>query len=273
VNLMPRITLPGGSPRHQAAVQAAEMAPQGMERPRPWGRRSAATAPSRLSIESASISYGESLVVHDVTLHVDPGEVVCLMGRNGVGKSTLIKSIVGLVPLRRGRVRLGDRDLTGDEPHRRARAGIGYVPQGRGIFPYLTVWENLLLGFESTGRVEAAALHEVVALFPVLGRMARRVAGTLSGGQQQQLAIGRALVGRPRLLLLDEPTEGIQPSIVDEIEALILALRGATSVLVVEQFLDFARAVADRYYVMEGGTIVSTGADLSPETLREHLAV
>ena len=226
-----------------------------------------------LSVEAVSVSYGESLVVHDTTLRVEPGEVVCLMGRNGVGKSTLVKSVVGLMPLRRGRVRLGDADLTGAEPHVRARAGIGYVPQGRGIFPYLTVWENLLLGFESRGRVETAALHEVIDLFPVLGRMARRVAGTLSGGQQQQLAIGRALVGRPRLLLLDEPTEGIQPSIVDEIEGLIQRLRGTTSVLVVEQFLEFARAVADHYYVMEGGTIVSTGTDLGADSVRDLLAV
>ena len=226
-----------------------------------------------LSVENVAVSYGESLVVHDASLRVEPGEVVCLMGRNGVGKSTLIKAIVGLLPLRRGRVLLGDADLTADEPHLRARAGVGYVPQGRGIFPYLTVWENLLLGFEARGRAETAALHDVVDRFPVLGRMARRVAGTLSGGQQQQLAIGRALVGRPRLLLLDEPTEGIQPSIVDEIEELILGLRGSTSVLVVEQFVEFARAVADRYYVMDGGTIVASGEGVDAEVMRAHVAV
>jgi urea transport system ATP-binding protein len=230
-----------------------------------------------LELRGVATAYGESLIVHDVDLSVGPGEVACLMGRNGAGKTTLIKTIVGLLPARRGAVVLDGVDLTDAEPHRRAQAGIGYVPQGRGIFPYLSVLENLLIGFEAVGRVDRSAISEMFALFPVLERMAGRVAGTLSGGQQQQLAIARALVRRPRLLLLDEPTEGIQPSIVQEIERLVQALRARreTSILLVEQFLDFALAVADRYYVMENGTIVAqgVGAELADHTVREHLAV
>jgi urea transport system ATP-binding protein len=236
-----------------------------------------ASRAGKLTLEGVGAGYGESRVVHDVDLTIEPGQVACLMGRNGVGKTTLIKAIVGLLPLRGGTVRLDGQDLSRAEPHKRARAGIGYVPQGRGIFPYLTVHENLLMGFEATGRYEAAAAEEMLEQFPVLRRMARRVAGTLSGGQQQQLAIARALVRRPRLLLLDEPTEGIQPSIVQEIEELVQALRARreTSILLVEQFLDFALAVADRYYVMENGTIVAQGigAELANHTVREHLAV
>jgi urea transport system ATP-binding protein len=218
-----------------------------------------------LELRGVAAGYGESLIVHDVDLSVGPGEVACLMGRNGAGKTTLIKTIVGLLPARRGTVRLDEVDLTRAEPHRRARAGIGYVPQGRGIFPYLSVRENLLMGFEAVGRVEPGALDEVHEQFPVLARIAARTAGTLSGGQHREL------------LLLDEPSEGIQPSIVQEIEALVQALRAGreTSILLVEQFLDFALAVADRYYVMENGTIVAQGigAELADHTVREHLAV
>jgi urea transport system ATP-binding protein len=230
-----------------------------------------------LSLGGIQQYYGESHTLRDVALEVPQGSCTCLMGRNGVGKTTLVKTILGLLPVRAGRVELDGRDLTPVEPHLRARAGIGYVPQGRGIFPHLTVWENLLIGFEAVGRIEAGALDEVIGVFPVLGRMADRAAGVLSGGQQQQLAIARAIVRRPRLLVLDEPTEGIQPSIVEEIEAVVQALRArrATTILLVEQFLDFAVAVADRYYVMEGGTIVARGigVELADHTVREHLAV
>jgi urea transport system ATP-binding protein len=214
-----------------------------------------------LELRGVAAGYGESLIVHDVDLTVGPGEVVCLMGRNGVGKTTLIKTVVGLLAARRGAVRLGDTDLTRAEPHRRARAGIGYVPQGRGIFPYLTVRENLLMGFEAVGRVEAAALEEMHAQFPVLARMAGRTAGTLSGGQQQQLALARVLVRRPKLLLLDEPTEGIQPSTMHEIGDVIRSLqkRGEMAILQVEQFLDFALGVASDYAIMEKGAIVARG--------------
>src|SRR5207302_8474356 len=153
--------------------------------------------------------------------------------------------------------------------------GIGYVPQGRGIFPFLPVWENMLMGLEPVGGKDAGQVDEMFALFPVLKQMQRRTAGVLSGGQQQQLAIARALLGRPRLLLLDEPTEGIQPSIVEEIERVIAGLRGRLTVLLVEQFLDFALAVADHCYVLERGEVALQGppARLDEERLREYLAV
>lgn len=233
-----------------------------------------------LSVEAISAGYGASLALTHVSLQVGPGQVKCLMGRNGMGKTTLLKTVMGLLPARQGRIRLGTRDLTGAPPHQRAAAGIGYVPQGRGIFPYLTVGENLLMGLEATPSLRRHpdhCLEEQFALFPVLGQMAGRVAGTLSGGQQQQLAIARALIRRPSLLLLDEPTEGIQPSIIEEIEGVIRGLRvqGTMGILLVEQFLDFALAVGDYCYVMEKGTIVSEGpADrLGQEIVREHLSV
>jgi len=233
-----------------------------------------------LSVEALSAGYGSSLALSDVSLRVEPGQVACLMGRNGVGKTTLLKTVMGVLPARRGRVLYGTLDITNAPPHRRAAAGIGYVPQGRGIFPYLTVEENLLMGLEATPalrRHAGARLDEMYVLFSVLGEMARRVAGTLSGGQQQQLAIARALIRQPTLLLLDEPTEGIQPSIIEEIEGLIRTLRQQRTmgILLVEQFLDFALAVADYCYVMEKGAIVSQGpADqLGQDVVREHLSV
>ena len=213
-----------------------------------------------LSVDAISAGYGESLALSGVTLRVEPGQVACLMGRNGVGKTTLLKTVMGVIPARRGSIRFGDHDITTAAPHRRAMAGIGYVPQGRGIFPYLTVGENLLMGLEAAApalRKQAKDRQdEMYALFPILGEFARRVAGTLSGGQQQQLAIARALIRQPTLLLLDEPTEGIQPSIIEE-------------------FLDFALAVADYCYVMEKGAIVSQGpaTALGQDIVREHLSV
>jgi urea transport system ATP-binding protein len=194
-----------------------------------------------------------------VNLSVAPGEVVCLIGRNGVGKTTLLKSIVGLVPSGGGSIRLDEREITRTPTHQRARLGIGYVPQGREIFPTLSVRENLTV---------AAEVHErsrrddaVWQMFPGLSRMMHRRGGDLSGGQQQQLAIARALVGKPTLLLLDEPTEGIQPSIIDEIENAIVRIkeRGTVAILLVEQYLQFALRLADRYYVMEKGSIVVDG--------------
>lgn len=232
-----------------------------------------------LQIDNLNVQYGESSVLHDVTLEVPPGKVVCLLGRNGVGKTTLIKSIMGLLRPRTGRVLLGGSDVTHWSPSRRARAGVGYVPQGRGIFPHLTVYENLLIGFEAApkGRVDTAALEEAYTLFPVLKQMRTRLAGTLSGGQQQQLAFARVLVRRPQLLLLDEPTEGIQPSIMAQIEDLISSLReqGRTSILLVEQYLDFALNVGNYFYVMQTGAIVMHGAtsDFDSAAAREYLAV
>src|SRR5687768_4047767 len=192
-------------------------------------------APGALTIEGLTAGYGQSVVLHDVSLQVEPGQVACLMGRNGVGKTTLLKTIMGLIRPRAGRVTLGEVPLTQASTHDRARAGLGYVPQGRGIFPYLTVRENLLMGFE-TRRGGVEALEEIYELFPVLRSMGERAAGRLSGGQQQQLAIARALVGRPQVLLLDEPTEGIQPSVIWEIEHSIdtLRQRGGLSILLVE---------------------------------------
>jgi urea transport system ATP-binding protein len=229
-----------------------------------------------LAVESVTTGYGQSVVLHGVSLDVSAGKVVCLMGRNGVGKTTLLKSIIGLMKLRSGRVLLDGKDLSRSPVHQRARAGIGYVPQGRGIFPDLTVHENLLIGAE-TGRGGAADLGEIYELFPVLADMAQRPAGRLSGGQQQQLAIGRALIGRPRVLLLDEPTEGIQPSVIWEIEHTIdvLRQRGGLAILLVEQFVDFAVGLSDEFYLMQGGAIVARGSshELTEDTVREYLAV
>ena len=232
-----------------------------------------------LNIRDLSVGYGQSLVLSNVALDVPEGQVVCIMGRNGVGKTTLLKSIMGLLTPRSGRVRFADTDLTKWAPHRRARAGFGYVPQGRHVFPYLTVHENLLMGMEAfagkTGREEA--VDEMYDLFPALNINPRKTAGTLSGGQQQQLALARVLVRRPRLLLLDEPTEGIQPSIVQEIEELLQRLRDQqeTTILLVEQFLDFALGIADYCYVMEKGAIVleGTARDLDHNLVREYVAV
>lgn len=230
-----------------------------------------------LRAEAVDVSYGEGLALQGVSLEVPPGTVVCLMGRNGVGKTTLLRTLAGVLRPRAGRVLLGEREITAWPTYRRARAGIGYVPQGRGIFPTLTVRENLLLGLEARGRAAPEAIAEALAVFPNLRDLLRRPGGALSGGQQQQLAIARALVGRPRWLLLDEPTEGVQPSIVHEIEAVIagIAADGRTSVLLVEQYLDFALRLADRYYLMERGTVVDAGpVDRMDRTrVREALAL
>ena len=232
-----------------------------------------------LNVEHVSVNYGESRILADVSLSVPAGEVVCLMGRNGVGKTTLLKAIMGVLKPWAGSVTFEGQDLTPWSPSQRARAGIGYVPQGRGIFPYLTVYENLLMGLEARGDRQAPtdAVEEMYALFPVVKQMRARTAGTLSGGQQQQLALARALVRRPKLLVLDEPTEGIQPSIMLEIEDLILSLkaRKQISILLVEQFLDFALGVASYHYIMETGTIVRQGPieAFDHAAAREYLAV
>jgi urea transport system ATP-binding protein len=233
-----------------------------------------------LSITELQVYYGDSRALNDISLTVSPGQIVCLMGRNGMGKTTLMKAMMGLLPVRRGKIEFDNTDITRLPPHRRARAGMGYVPQGRAIFPYLTVYENLLMGLEADvkhQRSESEAADQIYAIFPVLKTMGKRMAGTLSGGQQQQLAIGRAMMSQPRLLLLDEPTEGIQPNIVEEIEHLIVRLRDehGIAILLVEQFLDFAMAVANHCYVIEKGQIVASGipADLEQSVIREHLSV
>jgi urea transport system ATP-binding protein len=213
-----------------------------------------------LSVEDVHQYYGGSHILRGVSLEAAAGQVTVLLGRNGVGKTTLLRTIVGLVPVKAGRVAFGGADLTGAPPHARARAGIGYVPQGREIFPRLTVEENLLMGLATRGR-GAKVPERVFALFPALKALLRRRGGDLSGGQQQQLAIARAIAMEPSLLILDEPTEGIQPSIIRDIERAIraLAAEGRMAILLVEQYYDFARSLADRYLVMERGQVVKRG--------------
>jgi urea transport system ATP-binding protein len=221
-------------------------------------------------VESLNQYYGGSHILRDVGFEVPAGKVTALLGRNGVGKTTLLRALMGLVSIRTGRIVFEEKDLTKAKPNERARAGLGYVPQGREIFPRLTVQENLLMG--------APRIPErIFEMFPVLKSMLGRRGGDLSGGQQQQLAIGRALAMRPRLLILDEPTEGIQPSIIKEIERAIraLAATGEMAILLVEQYYDFARSLADQYLVMERGEIVARGrgAEMDADGVRRLLTV
>ena len=228
-----------------------------------------------LSIEGLDVAYGESQVLWSVGLEVAAGELVCLMGRNGVGKTTLLKTAMGLLPARRGRVVFAGADITSWASDRRARAGIGYVPQGREIFPHLTVEENLRMALLGCGR--AGGIDEALELFPALKLLLARKGGVLSGGEQQMLAIGRALLTKPKLLMLDEPTEGIQPSIILEIEEALRRIKRelGLAVLLVEQYLDFAERLADKYVIMAKGAVVAAGAtrDLKVEMVRQHLAV
>ena len=228
-----------------------------------------------LTVDRVDVAYGEAQVLWDVGLDVPAKSVVCLMGRNGVGKTTLLKTIMGLLPARAGRVTLDGEDVTRWPSDRRARAGIGYVPQGREIFPHLTVQENLKMALLGCGR--SRDIDDALELFPALKRLLHRKGGVLSGGEQQQLAIGRALLTRPKVLMLDEPTEGIQPNIVLEIED---AIRGIASelglaVLLVEQYLDFAERLADAYVIMAKGAVVASGvtSELRLETVKHHLSV
>jgi urea transport system ATP-binding protein len=214
--------------------------------------------------------YGGSHILRNLSFEVPAGKVTALLGRNGVGKTTLLKTLMGLLPAKSGSVAFEQKELTHAKPYERARAGIGYVPQGREIFPRLSVEENLLMG--------ASRIPEgIFTMFPVLKQMLGRRGGDLSGGQQQQLAIGRALAMKPRLLILDEPTEGIQPSIIKEIERAIraLAASGEMAILLVEQYYDFARSLADQYLVMERGEIVArgAGADMERDGVKQLLAV
>ena len=232
-----------------------------------------------LEIQGLNTYYGESHILRDVDLSVQAGEMVCLIGRNGVGKTTLLKSLIGLLKPRSGDLLLVERSLQRLSPHQRARAGIGYVPQGREIIPQLTVEENLMLGMEALpgGLARNRRIDPLVyELFPILREFLPRKGGDLSGGQQQQLAIARALLGRPKLLLLDEPTEGIQPNIVQDIEAAVKRIIAETGigVLLVEQHLHFVRQ-ADRYYAMQRGGIVASGptAELSQAVVDRFLSV
>jgi len=211
-----------------------------------------------LSVEVVDLYYGASHALRRVSLTAAKGEVTCILGRNGVGKTSLLRAIFGLQPIRAGRISWENRVLNDLPPHERARAGLALVPQGREIFPRLSVLENLETGFAPLARELRHIPDEIFTLFPVLKDMLHRRGGDLSGGQQQQLAIGRALVMRPRLLLLDEPTEGIQPSIIKDIGRAIAYLRnlGKIAVVLVEQYLDFARELGDHFVVMDRGSIV-----------------
>ena len=229
-----------------------------------------------LTVSNLNQYYGGSHILRNLAFEVPAGKVTALLGRNGVGKTTLLRTLMGVVPATTGEVRFGERDLTHAKPYERARAGIGYVPQGREIFPRLSVEENLEMGL-ATQPGSARVPEKIFELFPVLRQMMRRRGGDLSGGQQQQLAIGRALAMGPRLLILDEPTEGIQPSIIKDIERAIRALAstGELAILLVEQYYEFARSLADQYLVMERGEIIArgAGADMDRDNVRGLLAV
>ena len=229
-----------------------------------------------LELDGINQFYGGSHILRNIGFEAALGEVSVILGRNGVGKTTLLKSLMGVVPVKTGTIQLDGRDITRDTPYERVRLGVGYVPQGREIFARLTVQENLRMGlaYKSGSTAIPAELFE---LFPVLKQMLNRRGGDLSGGQQQQLAIGRALAMAPRLLILDEPTEGIQPSIIKEIERAIraLAVSGEMAILLVEQYYDFARSLADQYLVMERGEIIARGrgSDMDADGVKGLLAV
>ncbi len=230
-----------------------------------------------LSVSGVDVAYGRARALSGVDLEVPAGSLVCVMGRNGVGKTTLLRTIMGALRPTAGRISFDGRDVTRVPTHRRVRAGMAYVPQGHVSFPRLTVRENLQVTLEAARRRDAAAVGEALDVFPALRGLLRRPAGFLSGGQRQQLAIARALLTRPRLLLLDEPTEGVQPSVIDEIEAAVARLHREVglTVLLVEQYLDFAVRLADGFVVLEAGEVVHAGTadDLRDEEVRRMLAV
>ena len=228
-----------------------------------------------LQVEELFVSYGQSQALHGISFTAASNETVAVMGRNGMGKTTLFKALIGILPARSGRVRVDGTDLTREESYRRAASGIGYVPQGRMIFPTLTVEENLKTGLENAR--QRSIPEDIYTMFPVLWDMRRRKGGNLSGGQQQQLAIGRALVTDPKVLLLDEPTEGIQPSIIKDIARALNEIRKLRqiSIVVSEQVLSFAMDVADRLLVIEGGRLVheSPRSAIDADRIRQYLSV
>ncbi|MGH8678032.1 MAG: urea ABC transporter ATP-binding subunit UrtE [Burkholderiales bacterium] len=231
-----------------------------------------------LTVEKLNQYYGSSQTLRDVSFEAPTGAVTALLGRNGVGKTTLLKCLMGVLPVASGRVTLDGLDVTGLAPYARVRLGMGYVPQGREIFPRLTVEENLQMGLASKKNGSASSIPgDIFAMFPVLKTMLHRRGGDLSGGQQQQLAIGRALAMQPKILILDEPTEGIQPSIIKDIERVIrgLAERGDIAILLVEQYYEFARELADHYVVVRRGEVVKTGnaSAMEADGVRSYLAV
>jgi urea transport system ATP-binding protein len=230
-----------------------------------------------LKLSNISVSYEGSRILRGVNLTVPEKSLVCLMGRNGVGKTTALKAIVGLVKLDTGSVSLGSAEISTQKPEQRARQGIGYVPQGREIFPHLTVWENLKVSLVVHGTKANGQVDRVLELFPILKEFLQRKGGVLSGGQQQQLAIARALLTDPKILILDEPTEGIQPNIIDLIGDTLLKIKkeGKISILLVEQYLDFCLGVGDSFYIMDRGTVVAEGpiTHLNDEIVKQHLTV
>ena len=230
-----------------------------------------------LAVQNVDLFYGAAQAVRSVSLAAAVGRVTCLLGRNGVGKTSLLRAICGLQPIASGSIALDGTDVSRMPPYERARRGVALVPQGREIFPLLTVKENLETGFAPVGRDQKKIPDEVFELFPVLQSMLRRRGGDLSGGQQQQLAIGRALTMRPKLLVLDEPTEGIQPSVIKDIGRAITFLRqrGDMAILLVEQYYDFAESLADHYLVMSRGQIVKQGAgsEMQAENVRSYVAL
>ena len=230
-----------------------------------------------LDVKSVDLHYGAAQALREVSVVVEPGKVTCVLGRNGVGKTSLMRAIMGHQPISGGEILWEGRDISRMPPFERARRGIAYVPQGREIFPLLTVKENLETGFAPLKRADRTIPDDIFSLFPVLKDMLGRRGGDLSGGQQQQLAIGRALVTRPRLIVLDEPTEGIQPSIIKDIGRAIDYLRrkGDIGILLVEQYLDFAEELGDRFYVMELGRVVVQGlkGEVDRDALHKSMAI
>jgi len=229
-----------------------------------------------LTVKNLNQYYGGSHILRDLNFEIPPGKVTALLGRNGVGKTTLLRTLMGLVPAKTGEINFFGNNITQAKPYERVRTGIGYVPQGREIFPRLTVAENLEMGLATMPRGSRVP-ERIFEMFPVLKQMMRRRGGDLSGGQQQQLAIGRALAMGPKLLILDEPTEGIQPSIIKDIERVIRSLAGTgdMAILLVETYYDFARSLADQYIVMERGEILKhgAGADMDKDGVKALLAV
>jgi urea transport system ATP-binding protein len=230
-----------------------------------------------LEVSEVTVSYEGSRILRGVNLTVPERSLVCLMGRNGVGKTTTLKSIIGLTRIDAGTIKFRGKDIAGLAPDDRARMGLAYVPQGRDIFPNLTVWENLKISLVIHGAKSDGELERVLELFPVLKEMLQRKGGVLSGGQQQQLAIARALLTDPSLLLLDEPTEGIQPNIIDLIGETLVKIKkeGKISILLVEQYLDFCLGVGDSFYIMDRGAVVASGpiSHLNDDIVKEHLTV